>query len=165
MRADRPRTPTDQDPAFETVHARGKSGCVRRLALHAAAAVPLMLEMIVDPQGSFADQALATLGFVGSDNPEHIAVLIPALKRSPDFVLRGLLQFEALPQSVLNAILDYVEASPGRALKAENCERIVGCVRHSGALHAETLLRIDRLRKDKTRPLALRCGGKVSVAP
>lgn len=132
---------------------------LRAARLHAAAAVPLMLEMIEDPQGSFVDQALATLGFIGSDNPEHIAVLIPGLKRAtPDFALRGLVQFEVLPRAALDAILDFVEAHPGRALSAAMCERIVVAVRHCGVLDAETQQRIDRLRKDKTRDLALRVG-------
>lgn len=130
---------------------------LRAVRLHASAAVPLMLEMMNDPTGSLGDQALLTLGFIGSDDASHVAKLVSELKSFPDFALRALLQFGPAEKPAQSPILDLIEANPGRRLSMET-ERLAGAVLlQCGSPDVATRERMKKLRADKTRSGTIRC--------
>lgn len=100
------------------------------------------------------DEALLTLGFVASDDPKTLDVLIPELKNSPNPILRALIQFGPLEQSAQNSILEFIEANPGR-LKRED-ESLAVAVLAQCKLDVTMLERMKQLRADKTRSSTLR---------
>jgi hypothetical protein len=121
---------------------------LRLVRMNARSATPLIAEIIKSGDGNLREQALLTLGHIGSDNPENISILLPFLRDFPQSVLLALLQFDAHVRIAEPTLIEYLRDTPNHRV---NHTLALQVLEHCGTLHAPSLRELRTMSEDPNR--------------